>query len=44
MGTTGWTQLSVSATPPANAAAVEIHLEVEGENTGAVWFDDVTFG
>lgn len=42
-GNTSWTQLSLTATPLANAVAVEIHLETEGINTGTVWFDDVTF-
>ncbi len=41
-GTTGWTQLSVTATAPAAAANVEIHV-VSGNNTGTVWFDDVIF-
>ena len=42
-GNTNWTQLSVTATPPTNAVSVEIHIEVEGTNTGTVWFDDVSF-
>jgi hypothetical protein len=40
---TGWTQLRVRAPAPAKAMAVEIHLQAGGQNTGAVWFDDVTF-
>ncbi len=41
-GNTGWTQLSVSAAPPAGAAAVEIDLQV-CESPGTTYFDDVTF-
>jgi hypothetical protein len=41
-GTTGWTWLSVSGIAPANAAYVQIHL-VSADNSGTVWFDDVTF-
>ena len=41
-GNTGWTHLSVSAQPPAGAAAVEINLQV-CENPGTTWFDDVGF-
>ena len=41
-GSSGWTQLSVSAQPPAGAAAVEINLQV-CENPGTTWFDDVSF-
>jgi hypothetical protein len=40
-GTTSWTALSVRATAPAAAASVEIHLK-SGNNTGTVWFDDMT--
>ncbi len=42
-GTSNWTRLSVTATSPANAVSVEIHLEVTGTNPGTAWFDDVTF-
>jgi dockerin type I repeat protein len=41
-GTTNWQQLSVTATAPANAGYMELHLE-SGNNTGAVRFDDATF-
>jgi hypothetical protein len=41
-GTTSWTQLSVSASTPAGAAYVQIDLK-SAYNTGAVWFDDVSF-
>lgn len=40
-GTTSWTQLTVSAVAPANAAYVEVHL-VSANNPGTVWYDDVT--
>ena len=41
-GNSGWTQLTVSAAPPEDAAAVEINLQV-CENPGTTWFDDVSF-
>lgn len=41
-GTTNWQTLSVTATAPANAATMELHLNSKG-NTGSVWFDDVIF-
>jgi hypothetical protein len=41
-GTTDWTQLSLIARAPLDAALVEIHL-VSANNTGTVWFDDVRF-
>lgn len=40
-GTTGWTKLTVSATAPAGAASLQVHLK-SGANNGTVWFDDVT--
>ena len=40
-GTTGWTKLTVTATAPAGAASVQLHLK-SGDNKGSVWFDDVT--
>ncbi len=43
-GNTNWTRLSVTAVPPANAASMEIYIEVIGTNTGTAWFDDVTIG
>ena len=39
-GDSRWTRLSVTASPPAGAAAVEINLQV-CENPGTTWFDDV---
>ncbi len=41
-GESRWQQISVAAIAPDNAAYVEIHLASSGES-GAVWFDDVTF-
>lgn len=41
-GSSSWTLLSVSATPPEGAAAVEINLKV-CSNSGATWYDDVAF-
>jgi hypothetical protein len=41
-GNSAWTHLSVSATPPAGASAVEINLQV-CEDPGTTWFDDVSF-
>ncbi|WP_328460837.1 cellulase family glycosylhydrolase [Actinoplanes sp. NBC_00393] len=40
-GTTGWTKLTVDAVAPAGATSVQLHLK-SGDNTGTVWFDDVT--
>jgi hypothetical protein len=34
--------LSVTATAPPNTAYVQLHCK-SGYNSGAVWFDDVTF-
>ncbi|MBI3967939.1 MAG: cellulase family glycosylhydrolase [Chloroflexi bacterium] len=42
VGTTSWTQLTARSQAPANAAFVEIHL-ASANNSGTVWFDDVTF-
>ena len=39
-GDTTWTKLAVSATAPAGAAGVQLHLK-SGDNKGTVWFDDV---
>jgi hypothetical protein len=39
-GTTGWTQLSVTATAPAGAVTAQIYLK-SAANTGRVWFDDL---
>ncbi len=41
-GTTPWTQLTVTSTAPPGAAYEEVHLK-SSDNTGTVWFDDVTF-
>ena len=41
-GDSDWTQLTVSATAPTNAAFVVIDLG-SYNNRGTVWFDDVTF-
>jgi hypothetical protein len=40
-GPTNWTALVAQGTAPAGAAALEIHLK-SGNNSGTVWFDDVT--
>jgi hypothetical protein len=40
-GNTGWTLLTAQGPAPANAATVEIHLK-SGNNSGTVWYDDVT--
>ncbi|WP_229069516.1 cellulase family glycosylhydrolase [Actinoplanes sp. DH11] len=40
-GTSGWTKLTVDAVAPAGAASVQLHLK-SGDNTGTVWFDDVS--
>ncbi|GAA2704624.1 cellulase family glycosylhydrolase [Actinoplanes palleronii] len=41
LGTTDWTQLTVSALAPPAAAGVQLHLKC-GDNTGATWFDDIS--
>lgn len=41
-GDSGWTQLTVSAVVPAQAAFCQIHLQ-SADNSGSAWFDDVTF-
>ncbi len=41
-GTTGWMRLSVTALAPAGASYVALHLK-SAFNTGAVWFDDVSW-
>lgn len=41
-GTTSWQQISVTSVAPPWAAAVRLYLQ-SGHNTGAAWFDDVTF-
>ncbi|MBO3742767.1 cellulase family glycosylhydrolase [Actinoplanes sp. NEAU-H7] len=40
-GTSGWTKLTVDAVAPAGATSVQLHLK-SGDNTGTVWFDDVS--
>ncbi|SNY64074.1 cellulase family glycosylhydrolase [Paractinoplanes atraurantiacus] len=40
-GTTSWTKLSVDTVAPAGAASVQLHLK-SGDNTGTVYYDDVT--
>jgi hypothetical protein len=40
-GTTTWTKLVVEATAPAGAAGVQLHLK-SGDNSGSVWFDDIS--
>ncbi|GAA4930242.1 hypothetical protein GCM10025331_12800 [Actinoplanes utahensis] len=40
-GTSGWTRLTVDAVAPAGATSVQLHLK-SGDNTGTVWFDDVS--
>ncbi|GIF03887.1 cellulase family glycosylhydrolase [Actinoplanes siamensis] len=40
-GTTGWTKLSIDTVAPRGAAGVQLHLK-SGDNTGVVWFDDVS--
>jgi hypothetical protein len=39
-GDSSWTLLKADAKAPAGAAALQVHLK-SGDNTGAVWFDDV---
>ena len=41
-GTYDWQLRTLSARAPAQAAAMEIHLNSRG-NSGSVWFDDVSF-
>ena len=41
-GTYDWQPRTVTAMAPAQATAMEIHLNSRG-NTGTVWFDDVSF-
>jgi hypothetical protein len=41
-GTTSWTQLKVSTTAPTKAAYARLSLQ-SAQNSGQVWFDDVTF-
>jgi len=41
-GTYDWQQRTLTARAPAQAAAIEIHLNSRG-NSGTVWFDDVSF-
>jgi hypothetical protein len=41
-GTTTWRLLTVRARAPAGSAYVQIHLE-SSNNTGTVWFDDVSY-
>jgi cellulase (glycosyl hydrolase family 5) len=41
VGTTTWTKLSVDGIAPAGSASLQIHLK-SGDNSGTVWFDDVS--
>jgi hypothetical protein len=41
-GTTSWKQISVTSVAPAGTASARILLQ-SGHNTGAAWFDDITF-
>lgn len=41
-GSFGWQQLKASGAAPSGAVAVSINL-VSAQNSGSVWFDDVTF-
>lgn len=41
-GSPTWTQLTASGTVPANAVYARIFLKA-GNNTGSVWFDDVSY-
>jgi hypothetical protein len=41
-GTYDWQPRTLSAQAPAQATAMEIHLNSRGD-TGSVWFDDVSF-
>lgn len=40
-GTNGWTKLTVAGTPPSGAVYFQISLQ-SADNTGAVWYDDVS--
>ena len=40
-GTTAWTKLSIDGIAPAGSASMQIHLK-SGDNSGTVWFDDVS--
>ncbi len=42
-GTYDWQPRTVTSTAPAQATAMEIHLDSRGDG-GTVWFDDVAFG
>lgn len=41
-GATGWTSLSATSAAPSQAAYELVYLE-SGDNSGTVYFDDVTF-
>ena len=41
-GSSGWTELTVTAPTPPDAAYAEVRLQSEG-NTGTIWFDDASF-
>jgi hypothetical protein len=41
-GTTPWTELSVNSTAPVGAAYEMLNLK-SADNTGSVWYADVTF-
>lgn len=41
-GNSNWQNYSVTVTVPSNAAIYNIGLE-SGDNTGSVWFDDISF-
>ena len=41
VGTTNWTKLSVDGVAPAGSASMQIHLK-SGDNSGTIWFDDVS--
>ena len=41
-GTSDWQLLTLLAVAPRDAAYVQVHL-VSTDNSGTVWFDDVTF-
>ena len=42
VGSSSWTQLSVTGTAPPQAAFVQLHLQ-SANNAGSAWFDDVKF-
>jgi len=42
LGTSSWQLLSFNSTVPTNATTAELHLN-SANNTGSVWFDDVSF-